>query len=538
MKYSAIAAVGLTSFFTTGAIGHSDGYSSNQELDHALDSMVSSSSFVSIDTIGTSLEGNAIKLITLAGSADSATVQPALLITAGIDARYLVSTEVAIDIAERILSDHSELLDSMTVYIIPRANPDGAARNLAGLTKGSVGNTRSTDDDRDRASGEDGAEDINGDGFITMMRRLSPPIEDPATHLADPDDPRLNIKPDSKEDQRASFTLYTEGVDNDGDGEINEDGFGSVDLNLNFMHRWPEYGTHAGRYPLSEPESLTIAKFVIEHDNLVNQPDAKAKDITGTAPKAIDANDAELYKLAGKLYTEATGNKSAPEEDIAGSFHAWLYAQRGIPSFAAVPWLRPEIEKPDTGEDTDEQSEPKNADESNEDTAETTGLTPSGIGDISQETIDELLAAYVAETGEEVDENMMAMVTPEMIEGFATQAGVEVQRIPQVDTEDAESTSGDADTKPKKKKLSEDAKWLAYFESVGIEGFVDWQPFTHPTLGDVEIGGFVPLARINPPMDQVDGTSEKLTEFIVELMGTRPEVDVVGPEVKELGGGL
>lgn len=537
----ALAGAGLVSISAFHAGAQLDGYMDNQTLADTIQS-IGSDGHAWVSTIGQSIDGNPIHIITLAGTAASANSQPALLITAGIDGRHLVGTETAIRITRSILTDHSDVLDSMTIYIVPRVNPDGAARNLNPITMGYAGNSTVVDDDRDRATDEDGPDDLNGDGLITMMRRLHPPIEDQPTHLADPDNLRLNIKPDAKEGQRASFTLYTEGIDNDGDGKINEDGFGFVDLDQNFMHRWPEYEPHSGRHQLSEPESLAIAQFVFEHDNivmaitlgrhdnLVNTPDSKSKDITGKAPKGIDAKDADLYKHAAELFKEATEQKAAPKEDTAGSFHAWLYAQRGIPSFATVVWTRPEIEKEDDSGDAEageEQGVVEQEEQSN--------LTPSGIGDISQETIDELIAAYEAETGGAIDESMMAMVTPDMIEGFAAQAGVVIQRIK---AEEPEEESPKEEKKDKKKKKSEDAKWLEYFEHAGIDGFVDWQPFDHPTLGAVEIGGFVPLSRMNPPADQLDELAEKQTAFVLDLMESRPQISIVGPEIKALADGL
>ena len=533
-KLSAIVAVSLSVTLTHAQI---DGYLTNHDLEEAISAIASSSEHAWESTLGTSLDGSPIPLITLAGSADSADDHPAMLITAGIDGRYLVSTEASIRIAQEILRDHSDVLDSMTIYIVPRVNPDGAALNLNRLTMGHTGNSRTTDDDRDRSADEDGPDDLNGDGLVTMMRRLDPPIEDPATHLADPDDSRLNIKPDTKEDQRAIFTLYTEGIDNDDDGLINEDGFGSVDLDSNFMHRWPEHATHAGRYPLSEPESFAIAQFVLSHDNivmaltlgrhdnLINQPNSKDKDITGSAPKEIDGEDADLYKDAGELYSKVAGFKTAPKEDTAGSFHAWLYAQRGIPSFAAVVWSLPETKAAEGEADNGE------ADAQTDESSNDSGLTPSGVGDISQETIDELMAAYESATGEAVDSSMISMVTPEMIEGFAAQAGIVIRRVTPDDSSQQEE-------EPKKKAKSEDAKWIEYFEQAGIDGFVDWEPFDHPTLGEVEIGGFVPLSRINPPVDQLDEISGNLTSFVIELIGKRPAISIVGPEVEELADGL
>lgn len=522
------------------------GYMTGEELKARVDAMASGSELASVRTLGQSLGGRAVRLVTLSGSADEAHDRPALLITAGIDGRSLVSTESAVRIAETLVSDHADLLDAFTVYIVPCANPDGMARNRRTLGMGHTGNARLVDEDRDRAIDEDLPDDLNGDGYITLMRRLEPTLDDAPTHMADPDDPRLSIRPDAKDGQRAVFTLYPEGLDNDGDGQINEDGFGSVDLDKNFMHMWPEHEPHAGRYPLSEPEALALATFVIEHpnlvaavtlgtgDNLISQPESKAKDITGRAPKGIDGADAGLYKRVGEWYEEATGTKDAPKAEAAGSFHAWLYAQRGIPSFAAAAWTRPEPAKggENVGDD-DSGDEPAAMSEADE-----PKLTPSPIGDISQETLDELAKAYQEMTGEAVDQSMIASITPEMVEQFAAQAGIEIQRVEPEDEGVSQDNAPKKKSKDKKKPKSEEAKWLAYFDEAGVDGFIDWTPFEHPTLGRVEIGGFKPLARLNPPADELDEIAGKQTEFVVRIIGAAPALTVAGPEVKELAQGL
>jgi len=46
--------------------------------------------------------------------------------------------------------------------------------------------------------------------------------------------------------------------------------------------------------------------------------------------------------------------------------------------------------------------------------------------------------------------------------------------------------------------LKGDAAWLKWFEQSGTAGFVNWTPFHHPQLGDVEIGGFAPYAKTVP----------------------------------------
>lgn len=515
-----------------------DGYMSNDDLASRLN-QIASNEHASLDSIGKSLGGSPLHLLTLA-TEDSD--RPAILIVAGIDAQYLASTEIATRIAEELLENHAELLDEMKVYIVPRANPDGAARNMGRVLSGHEGNARLVDEDRDRLVDEDHSDDLNGDGIITMMRRLEPTLDDRPSHLADPDDSRLNIKPDVDEGQQATFTIYPEGLDNDGDGLINEDGFGAVDINMNFMHRWPEHHPHAGRYALSEPEAYALAQFVLErddivaaitigkHDNLIIQPDSKKKDITNRAPLEIDAGDAGLYKTAGKWFSDASGFSSAEKHDSAGSFHAWMYAQRGLTSFAINPWARPEESKGDQGGE----AAPKQAAADDE-----PALTPSPVGDISMETLDELREAYTQMTGEEPDESMLNQITPAMVEQFAGQMGIEVRRVKQV--EDAPSDESKADAKKdakKSKKLSEDAKWLVYFEEQGIDGFVDWQPFDHPTLGKVEIGGFVPGAKINPPSNLLDELAVKHTGFIAKVIEAQPRVEILGPEIEQIAEGL
>lgn len=82
---------------------------------------------------------------------------------------------------------------------------------------------------------------------------------------------------------------------------------------------------------------------------------------------------------------------------------------------------------------------------------------------------------------------------------------------------------------------SRDARWLAHFDEVGIDGFVDWTPARHPTLGEVEVGGFRPNARVNPPPSQIAELALKHAEFAVWLGGLLPEVEVVETRVEARG---
>ncbi|XOV75270.1 MAG: M14 family zinc carboxypeptidase [Phycisphaerales bacterium] len=86
---------------------------------------------VSTRTIGLSGESRNIDLLTLSSSPDDADSRPALLVVAGIDATHVTGTRVARHLAERLVSEHADLLNDYTVYIVPLVNPDAASRSTA-----------------------------------------------------------------------------------------------------------------------------------------------------------------------------------------------------------------------------------------------------------------------------------------------------------------------------------------------------------------------------------------------------------------------
>ena len=69
---------------------------------------------------------------------------------------------------------------------------------------------------------------------------------------------------------------------------------------------------------------------------IAHVPDGRGTDISGEGPRDLDAGDVEYYREISRKYTELTGQTRAAGGDTAGSFQAWVYAQRGIPSFATT----------------------------------------------------------------------------------------------------------------------------------------------------------------------------------------------------------
>ena len=68
--------------------------------------------------------------------------------------------------------------------------------------------------------------------------------------------------------------------------------------------------------------------------------------------------------------------------------------------------------------------------------------------------------------------------------------------------------------------------------------FADWTSFTHPDLGEVEIGGFLPYATTNPPEADLAALGTAHGEFVVRLAGMLPRVRIVDAQVTDHGGGV
>ncbi|MFQ5655182.1 MAG: hypothetical protein ACE5GW_10700, partial [Planctomycetota bacterium] len=137
------------------------------------------------------------------------------------------------------------------------------------------------DEDRDWATGEDPADDIDGDGRILRMR-----VRDPdGTYIADPAEPRLLRVADRAKGEAGIWRLLWEGIDNDGDGEINEDGAGGAQPARNFPHAYEEHRDEAGLYTLSEPCARAIAEYLIGHPRTAQVLLFSSFDSTTVEPK-------------------------------------------------------------------------------------------------------------------------------------------------------------------------------------------------------------------------------------------------------------
>ena len=155
--------------------------------------------------------------------------KPAFWIDGGIHANEIQSVEVSLYTAWFLCemygrSDYiTRLVNERVFFIAPMLSPDGRD---AHMTKANTAHSprtvmRPVDDDRDGLINEDGPDDLNKDGHITLMR-----IKD-RNGKWKPHEKYKQLLVRVKDGERGSYTILgSEGFDNDGDGKVNEDGDG------------------------------------------------------------------------------------------------------------------------------------------------------------------------------------------------------------------------------------------------------------------------------------------------------------------------
>ena len=506
-------------------------------------------SLVKLVDLGKSHEGRTVWAVEVA-SGSRTDARPALLVAANFEGDQIIGSELALFLARHLASSYGsdaavkKLLDEHAVYIIPRANPDGAEAMFGKVKSFRRTNARKFDEDNDGRVDEDGPDDLNGDGFISVMR-----VKDPkGLYMVHPDDARLLRRADAAKGEAGGWSVQWEGIDNDGDGFVNEDGPGGVDLNRNFQHRYPYYTPDAGPHMVSEPETRAVMDYILKKknvamiltygasDNLITAPTsagalapaqtldllafadqsladarklgtftglegggqffffgggggfgqggppaaAQARPPGQPAPRppatTIAAQDVEYFKTVSEKYRTLTGVRNAPATRApAGAFFEWGYYQFGVPSFSTPGWGLAAGAAPPTPGSAPPSGAPPTGARPGGGPGGGRGGGPGGAGG-------------------------------------ATPAG-------------AEEPGGTAvfDVRI--------AKALA-------NGFISWTPFTHPTLGAVEIGGFKPYAATNPESSEIEVLGKSHAAFAVYLGSLFPKVAIADFTATSLGGGL
>ncbi len=312
---------------------------------------------VKVESMGKSFQGKDLWVMTISdykvGKVDR---KPAMYIDGNIHSNEIQGSEFALYTAWYLVEMFNagnkyvkELLGDKTFYIAPTINPD--ARDNFIHQANTANSPRSglipIDNDRDGLTNEDGFDDLDGDGHITMMRRKNPN----GRYKVDPIDPRRMVM--ITQGEKGEYELLgSEGIDNDGDGLVNEDGEGAYDPNRDWGWNWQPNTIQGGayKYPFSVPENRAVADFVMKHPNIAaGQSYHNSGGMMLRGPGAIE--DVETYNAQDVRVYDALGKKGEEMmpgyrylvvyKDLYSVFGGeldWFYGGRGIYTFSNELW--------------------------------------------------------------------------------------------------------------------------------------------------------------------------------------------------------
>ncbi len=309
--------------------------------------------FLSLSSIGKSYRGRDLMLMTInnpdTGPEDS---KAAMYIEANIHGNEIQGAEVCLYTIWYLMENYgrieqiTQLVDERVFYIVPTVNPDGRQCFFE-----DCGNARTGqlpyDNDNDGLDDEDGPNDLNGNGVIEQIRKYVP---GKGTHRLWQEDPRV-MQPVPPGETGDYIILGEEGIDDDGDGAVNEDDAGGYDPNRNFASDWqPEYVQGGAlQYPFQLSESRAVNDFLMAHPNIAGvQSYHNAGGMLLRGPGAewlgeLNPQDLRVYDEIGR-----TGERMLPYYrymliwrdlyTVHGGMTDWTNDGLGIISFANELW--------------------------------------------------------------------------------------------------------------------------------------------------------------------------------------------------------
>ncbi len=304
-------------------------------------------------SIGETLQGTPLLILEITNKETGEPAEkPGYYYDGNIHSGELTAAEVALHFAWYLLSNYGDdprvtrLVDTRTVYIRPKFNPDGA--DIALTTEQNFRSTpRPYDEDGDGLLDEDPGNDLDGDGSITQMRVPSPT----GLWKVSASDSRAMVRRGDGETEGEFYALYSEGVDDDGDGLFNEDGIGGIDMNRNFPRNWGlEFEQRgAGPYPLSEPETRATIEFLSSHRNITGVFHGHTSGgflfrlPSTTSWDNYNLADQNLILELSRKYETATGQRAVPSYSNPrvhryGTLISWSYWDFGVVAFVPEFW--------------------------------------------------------------------------------------------------------------------------------------------------------------------------------------------------------
>ncbi len=242
-----------------------------------------------LHTIATSPGGKPVTVLEIGSNLQDA---PAIFLGANFEGNIPLATEGSLRFAKMLL-DSSTYTAGKKWYILPLPNPDAADGFFSDVKYNRTVNDFDINDDVDELSGEDGPDDLNGDGWITQIR-----VKDlEGKYIISKTNPQLMVQADAKKGERGEYKIYSEGIDNDGDEQYNEDGEGGINAGISFPHLFPKEKKEAGLWPGQTPEVYGILRFIYDRPEIAMVFTLGSSNFCLVPPESGRKGGADLKKI-------------------------------------------------------------------------------------------------------------------------------------------------------------------------------------------------------------------------------------------------
>ena len=482
------------------------------------------SSWIQISAIGSSAGGKKLHLLTVAAPGKvKPELRPAVFVGANLVGFHNAGTQAAVAFLEKLVAKKDDaavktLLETRTFYVAPMLNPDAHDGLFQGPKYRRSLNVGKLDRDLDGLVGEDGPNDLNGDGKITMMR-----IADPAGEwVIDEKDSRLMRRADPLKGEKGKFKMMAEGIDDDKDGLYNEDPAGGYRPDRNFAHAWNEADPESGPWPSAQPESRAIMDFLIKHrnvamavvfgpaNNLLEMPrgtGGRSGDI-GSMRVTVPRNIANFTGLdASKQYTVDEVYEVLKDSPMAR-------AQGGLTKEGVVQLL---VGGPATAPDAEDLKFYQSFADEYKKLLEKAGLDSRRSGGQSASGGLQNWLYYQYST----------MVVELDVWGIPKKAAAK----PAGEAARPAAVNGGGQTSP-------DEDTIAYIDATAKDGIVAWTPVTLPDGTKAEVGGVDPFLAVTPNEAELKKAADVHADALIFMAGKLAEVAIADVQVKSLGSGI
>ena len=437
-----------------------------------------------LESIGKSYEGRELWLITITDfSTGKPEDKPGVWIDGGVDSDEVIATEVALGMVHRLLTSNDadivELIKTRVFYILPNMIPDGSELQHHSVLRPRDSTMKPWDDDNDGKVDEDSPEDLDGDKMALQMR-----VKDPSGNFVqDEIDGRL-LRMRKPDDSGPYYLRYSEGIDNDEDGNYNEDWKGGIDPNRNYPGNWSLKQRGSGAFPGSEHELRSVLDFIYEHPNIATSQSLHSSGGVILRPPSVP--EMKLPSADLKLYIALSERGlNVTNYNLATSVYQWNWP-RGSKNSG-----KGQLKRSENGE--------------------IKGMDPfDGGGNHYGQLVEE--DAYAAYGG-----SLDGLYELFGIVAFAN----EIYSF-------GKDLNNDGRVSPSEQLQYDD-------EQMGSKVFKDWTFFEHPTLGKVEIGGWKKFGHNNPLPPFLADEIERNVQFMLMQGRATPLLSISKVEQQYLG---